>query len=422
MTVAFVTVAERKIMGSMQRRCGPNAVGIWGLMQPFADALKLLVKEIVIPRQSNSLLFIIGPCITLIFALIGWSIIPFGEGLAIFDYELGIFFALAVSSIGSYGILISGWAANSKYAFMGAIRSTAQLLSYELVFSSIIFILIVFSGSFSLTYIIECQQAVWNIFPLMPIGLMFFISILAETNRPPFDLPEAESELVAGFMTEHSASVFVFFFLGEYSSLILMSAFMSIFFLGGHHCPDIHKILLDPIFSNYNYYFYSGFNNIGDIEETKFNYKYDIKSTDNINLVNNNYSKNDLDSVFYIEYSNINRYNFINNYSNEYINVDGLNNVISLNNFNFTKFSAKDAIWESINLFIDKIQGSYILGFKIIIVVFFFIWVRASFPRFRYDQLMSLCWKELLPLVFAYILFTLCLFYTFDMMPYGINF
>lgn len=150
-----------------------------------------MVKEIIIPRQSNSMLFVIGPCITLIFALLGWAIIPFGEGLTIFDYDLGVFFALAVSSIGSYGILVSGWAANSKYAFMGAIRSTAQLLSYELVFSSIVLILIIFSGSFSLTFIVECQQAVWNIFPLLPIALMFFIAILAETNRPPFDLPEA---------------------------------------------------------------------------------------------------------------------------------------------------------------------------------------------------------------------------------------
>lgn len=166
------------------------------LIDPFkiklvADALKLLVKEIIRPRHSNSMLFVLGPCITLTFALLGWAIIPFGEGLAIFDFELGVFFALAVSSLGGYGILISGWSANSKYAFLGAIRATAQLLSYELVFSSIVLILILFSGSFSLTYIVECQQAVWNIFPLMPIALAFFIAILAETNRPPFDLAEA---------------------------------------------------------------------------------------------------------------------------------------------------------------------------------------------------------------------------------------
>jgi formate hydrogenlyase subunit 4 len=198
MTIAFVTIAERKVMAAMQRRCGPNAVGTWGVLQPFADALKLLVKEIIRPRHSNSMLFVLGPCITLTFALLGWAIIPFGEGLAIFDFELGVFFALAVSSLGGYGILISGWSANSKYAFLGAIRATAQLLSYELVFSSIVLILILFSGSFSLTYIVECQQAVWNIFPLMPIALAFFIAILAETNRPPFDLAEAESELVAG--------------------------------------------------------------------------------------------------------------------------------------------------------------------------------------------------------------------------------
>ena len=386
MTVAFVTIAERKVMAAMQRRCGPNAVGIWGILQPFADALKLLVKEIIIPRQSNSLLFVIGPCITLIFALLGWAIIPFGEGLTIFDYELGVFFALAVSSIGSYGILVSGWAANSKYAFMGAIRSTAQLLSYELVFSSIVLILIIFSGSFSLTYIVECQQAVWNIFPLLPIALMFFIAILAETNRPPFDLPEAESELVAGFMTEHGASIFVFFFLGEYSSLILMSSFMSIFFLGGHHCPDIHKLFLDPLLFIYYYI------------ESEFFYFFP-HLYDYANLSLNPNIKWDDDNLLLISKYNIKP---VNDY--------------------FTKFNTKDTALESINILIDKVQGSYVLGFKIVIVVFFYIWVRASFPRFRYDQLMSLCWKELLPLVFAYIIFTICLFYTFDMMPFGSSF
>jgi len=389
MTVAFVTIAERKVMAAMQRRCGPNAVGIWGILQPFADALKLLVKEIIIPRQSNSLLFVIGPCITLIFALLGWAIIPFGEGLTIFDYELGVFFALAVSSIGSYGILVSGWAANSKYAFMGAIRSTAQLLSYELVFSSIVLILIIFSGSFSLTYIVECQQAVWNIFPLMPIALMFFIAILAETNRPPFDLPEAESELVAGFMTEHGASIFVFFFLGEYSSLILMSSFMSIFFLGGHHCPDIHRLILDPFLFLF-YYFEAEFSPYFYQVFDSFSYQISLGLNPDITSIKNN-------KLFTVP---------LNYEENDY----------------FTKFSSKDTILESLNLLIDKIQGSYILGFKIIVVVFFYIWVRASFPRFRYDQLMSLCWKELLPLVFAYIIFTLCLFYTFDMMPFGTSF
>ena len=194
-----------------------------------------------------------------------------------------------------------------------------------------------------------------------------------------------ESELVAGFMTEHGASIFVFFFLGEYSSLILMSAFMSIFFLGGHHCPDLHKLILDPILFMYKNYLsidilfsFYGFSNIPN---SLFKY-YDLSEVDKI-----------INAIKY-----------------------------NLNSNTITLFSSKDTVLSSINLLIDKIYGSYILGFKIVIVVFFYIWVRASFPRLRYDQLMSLCWKELLPLVFAYILFTVCLFYTFDMMPFGINF
>jgi NADH-ubiquinone oxidoreductase chain 1 len=380
------------------------------LIFKVADALKLLVKEIIIPRQSNSILFVVGPFITLVFAFFGWAIIPFGEGLTIFDYELGIFFALAVSSIGSYGILISGWAANSKYAFMGAIRSTAQLLSYELVFSSIILILILFSGSFSLTFIVECQQAVWNIFPLMPIALMFFIAILAETNRPPFDLPEAESELVAGFMTEHGASIFVFFFLGEYSSLILMSSFMSLFFLGGYHCPDLYKLILYPLLFCYSYivnslyYLYFLFNYLCLDLFDFFRNRY---------FISNNIK--DLESDF--DYESV-----ISKFTDFFtIKIPKIKDISYIDSY-LIQFSGKDTLFNTISLLIDKMQSSYILGFKIIIVVFLFIWVRASFPRFRYDQLMSLCWKELLPLVFAYILFTICLFYAFDIMPMGSTF
>jgi NADH-ubiquinone oxidoreductase chain 1 len=233
-TVAFVTVAERKTMASMQRRLGPNIVGFYGLLQAFADALKLLLKEYVSPTQANTILFFLGPIITLIFSLLGYLVIPYGPGVAIADLSLGILYMLAVSSLSTYGILLAGWSANSKYAFLGSLRSTAQLISYELILSSAILLVVLLTGSLNLTINIEAQRAIWFIIPLFPIFLIFFIGSVAETNRAPFDLAEAESELVSGFMTEHAAVIFVFFFLAEYASIVLMCVLTSILFLGGY--------------------------------------------------------------------------------------------------------------------------------------------------------------------------------------------
>ena len=234
LVVAYVTVAERKTMASMQRRLGPNVVGYYGLLQAFADGLKLMLKEYVAPTQANIILFFLGPVITLIFALLGYAVIPYGPGLAISDFNLGIFYLLAVSSLATYGILLAGWSANSKYAFLGSLRSTAQLISYELILSSAILLVIMLTGNLNLTVNIESQRTVWFILPLLPIFIIFFIGSIAETNRAPFDLAEAESELVSGFMTEHAAVVFVFFFLAEYASIILMCILTSILFLGGY--------------------------------------------------------------------------------------------------------------------------------------------------------------------------------------------
>jgi len=232
--VAYLTIVERKVMGSIQRRLGPNAVGFYGLMQPFADALKLFLKEQVIPSTSNRNLFLGAPMLTLALAFIGWVVIPLGKGVVISDLNLGIVFLLAVSSFGVYGIVFSGWAANSKFALMGSLRSTAQMISYEVALSLLILPVLMCSETLNLTLIAESQKAIWYVVPLLPIALMFYISMLAETNRAPFDLPEAESELVAGFMTEHSAFPFAYFFLGEYGNMILISTLGSFLFLGGY--------------------------------------------------------------------------------------------------------------------------------------------------------------------------------------------
>ena len=239
LSVAFMTIVERKQLAAHQRRVGPNIVGYYGILQPFADALKLILKETVIPSQSNKVLFYLAPISTLIFSLLGWGIIPFGEGLTISDFSLGILYTLALSSLGVYGILFAGWSANSKYAFLGSLRSTAAMISYELILSSAILIIILLTGSFNFTTIIESQQSIWFVVPLLPVFIIYFISILAETSRTPFDLQEAESELVAGFFTEHSSIIFVFFFLAEYSSIVLFSCITAILFFGGYNVPNI---------------------------------------------------------------------------------------------------------------------------------------------------------------------------------------
>ncbi len=310
LSVAFMTIIERKQLAAHQRRVGPQVVGYYGILQPFSDALKLILKETVIPSQSNKVLFYLAPVSTLIFSLLGWAIIPFGQGLTLFDFSLGIFYTLALSSLGVYGILFAGWSANSKYAFLGSLRSTAAMISYELILSSAILIIILLAGSFNFSTIIETQQAVWFIIPLLPIFIFYFIAILAETSRTPFDLQEAESELVAGFFTEHSSVPFVFFFLAEYSSIVLFSCLTAILFLGGYNFPEI--------------------------------------------IVNNT--------------------------------------IINLQ--------------------------SIILGLKTCIFCFMFVWFRATLPRLRYDQLIDLCWVNILPIAVAFIIFVPSLLVAFDIAPY----
>ena len=306
--VAYLTLAERRVIGFMQLRKGPNVVGPFGLLQPFADALKLLSKETILPAGADKVTFVIAPMLTFVLALVAWAVIPFGESLVIADINVGILYLFAVSSLGVYGVIMAGWASNSKYAFLGALRSAAQMVSYEVSMGLVIITVLLCVGSLNLSDIIEAQRTVWFALPLFPMFIVFFISTLAETNRAPFDLPEGESELVAGYFVEYSSMSFALFFLGEYANMILMSAMTTILFLGGWLPPfDIYPLNIIP-----------------------------------------------------------------------------------------------GPIW-------------FIL--KICFVLFVFLWMRATTPRYRYDQLMRLGWKVFLPFSLIWVVLTAGFLISFDMLP-----
>jgi NADH-quinone oxidoreductase subunit H len=244
--VAYFNIAERKIMGAIQRRRGPNVVGYIGLLQPLADGLKLFVKETTLPTSANTSIFLLAPGLSFILSLIGWAVLPLSEGIVICDLNLGILYLFAVSALNVYGILFAGWSSNSKYAFLGAIRSAAQMVSYEISIGFTVLSVVVCAGSFNLSTIVLAQKKIWFIFPLLPVFIIFYISMLAETNRHPFDLPEAEAELVSGYNVEYSAMTFALFFLAEYANMLLMSALSAILFLGGWLAP-IDNILFNII-------------------------------------------------------------------------------------------------------------------------------------------------------------------------------
>jgi NADH-quinone oxidoreductase subunit H len=306
--VAYLTYAERKVLAAMQLRKGPNVVGPFGLLQPFADAIKMITKETIIPSGANRVLFIMAPMLTFILAMLAWAVIPVNDGWAIADINVGVLYLFAISSLGVYGIIVAGWASNSKYAFLGALRSAAQMVSYEVSMGFVLVTVLLCAGSLNLTTIVQAQTKIWFCIPLFPMFVIFFISSLAECNRAPFDLAEGESEIVAGFFVEYSSMSFGLFFLGEYANMILMSAMTSILFLGGWLPP----LGIAP----------------------------------------------------------------------------------------FT--------W---------VPGPLWLILKICACLFTFIWVRASFPRYRYDQLMRLGWKVFLPFSLFWVVLTAGVLMAFGWLP-----
>jgi len=306
--VAYLTYAERKVIAAMQLRKGPNVVGPFGLLQPIADGLKLLVKETILPSRANKVVFLLAPMLTFLLSLVAWAVIPFGEGIVLSNINVGILYLFAISSLGVYGIIMAGWASNSKYAFLGALRSAAQMVSYEVSIGFVLITVLLCVGSLNLSEIVLAQKNVWFVLPLLPMFVIFFISALAETNRAPFDLPEAESELVSGYNVEYSSMPFALFFLGEYANMILMSGMATVLFLGGW---------LPPI----------------DIEP-----------------------------------------------------------------FNW-------------------IPGPIWFVLKLSFVLFCFLWVRATFPRYRYDQLMRLGWKVFLPFSLFWVVVTAGVLQAFGWVP-----
>jgi len=246
-SVALVVWLDRRVWAFVQKRRGPNVVGPFGLLQTLADALKYLFKEIIIPASANKTIFVLAPIVTLTLSLIAWAVIPFSQDMVLANINVGILYLFAVSSLGVYGIIMAGWSSNSKYPFLGAIRSAAQMISYEVSIGLIIINVLICVGSLNLNQIVLAQEKVWFIFPLFPMFVIFFISALAETNRPPFDLPEAESELVAGYQTEYSGMMYAMFWLGEYANILLLCALGSILFLGGWHSPiNVYPINIIP--------------------------------------------------------------------------------------------------------------------------------------------------------------------------------
>jgi NADH-quinone oxidoreductase subunit H len=321
LSVAFLTAAERKVMSSMQQRKGPNVIGFLGLLQPIADGLKLFSKETVIPLSSNPINFVLAPILAFFLSLLSWVVIPINVGFSFSDLNLGIIYLFAVSSLGVYGIILAGWSSNSKYAFLGALRSAAQMISYEVSIGLILITVLLCAGSLNLSYICFSQKFVWFFVPLLPLSFLFLISILAETNRAPFDLPEAEAELVSGYNVEYSAFGFALFFLGEYANMVLMSSLAAIFFFGGW-----------------------------------FGFSFSFLSTP------------------------------------------------------FFAFSALISVMYYFN-------QSLFFSLKVCIVLFFFIWVRATFPRYRYDQLMRLGWKIFLPLSLGFVVFVAGIIKSFLALP-----